>query len=147
MSETKSYSVSLQLCNDHLIKLFRAIERGDVDTIYRIEHQLSPTEECIACAYSLRAHGLAKEVLDTFLHEEGYIGTNVAATQGEEIRYWLTRVMMLGGLFFLFLLLSSFVKSWITDNPFTLSLSAFSIVGLFMISIASYIFLEFRILE
>lgn len=140
--------VHLQLCAEHLQSLFRALERGDVGAVYQIEHQLTPEEECVACAYALRAHGKVRQVLDMFLQQEGYM---VAApqnmTQVAEIRYWLVRIGLLTGLILLATRLGVLVKAWVTTNRMGDELGAFGWVGAFIFGIAMFVIIDSWLLE
>lgn len=140
--------ISLLLCAEHLQALFRALERGDVDAVYQIEHKLTPEEECVACAYSLRAHGKVRQVLDAFLQKEGYL---VAAPQnltyGEEIRYWLVRIGLLTGLILLITRFGVAIKSWLTANRMGSELGAFGWVGAVISGMALFILVDSWLLE
>lgn len=40
--------------------------------IEQIEHELTRSEECVVCAYALKAEGEAKKVLLAYLKSEGF---------------------------------------------------------------------------
>ncbi|MBI4099407.1 hypothetical protein HY440_00195 [Candidatus Microgenomates bacterium] len=61
-----------KFCQNHLIDLYEAIKHDDAGEVESVEHELSKSEECVACAYAFKARGEAKEVLVEFLKEEGF---------------------------------------------------------------------------
>jgi len=103
-----------KFCENHLGELYEAIKAGRIGEIEKIEHELSPSEECVACAYALKAHGLAKEVLFEYLRSEGLAiegsgkkGTRVLATFG----FWALRLLVpFGGFLGSLLVLGNFMS-------------------------------------
>lgn len=139
---SKQIPVHLKLCNEHLLGLYRAIERGDVSSVYRIEHTLTYDEECVACAYSLRSSGAVKEVLDTFLRQEGFSLTSADDTSfWGMVGFWSARMAVLTGLFGLFLTAAKLVKVYLVSFPYA-TLGSFGIVGVFVLSLSSFVLLE-----
>ena len=61
-----------KFCGNHLIELYEAIKAGRIAEIEQLEHELSKTEECVACAYAFKARGEAKTILLDFLRSEGF---------------------------------------------------------------------------
>ena len=59
-----------QFCENHLVELYEAIKAGRIGDVERIEIS-SPSEECVACAYALKAKGEIREVLLEYLKSEG----------------------------------------------------------------------------
>lgn len=60
-----------KFCENHLAELYEAVKAGEISKIEKIEHELTPSEECVACAYVLKAKGGAKKVLLEYLRSEG----------------------------------------------------------------------------
>ena len=61
-------------CQNHLKDLYEALKSSNVKEVEKIEHQLSPSEECVACSYIFKARGEAKEAFAKFLNEKGFVG-------------------------------------------------------------------------
>lgn len=61
-----------RLCQNHLAQFYEAVKRGDLKVVERIEHELTPAEECVACAYLFKAKGATKKELERFLIKEGF---------------------------------------------------------------------------
>src|SRR3989338_6566952 len=61
-----------KFCENHLVELYEAIKADEIGEIKKIEHELSPSEECVACAYAFKAKGEAREVLGEYLRSEGF---------------------------------------------------------------------------
>ncbi len=138
----------LQLCNQHLTELFAAIQRGDVAGIYKLEHTLTKEEECVACAYALRAKGVARQALDTFLEQEGYlVSSPQTPTIIGELRFWLLRLGLLSGLTALFVSLGRQFKQILFASRGTVFLGAFGVIGAFILAIATFLVIDAWLLE
>lgn len=138
--------VSLELCNDHLKSLFQAIERGDVKAVYELEHRLTHEEECVACAYALKAKGQVREVLNVFLQEEGFmVAQPLSLGFIEELRYWGVRFIVLTGLALLFMRIGSYTKSLFFGS--TAVIGSFGWIGVIMAVIATYVLIDNWLLE
>ncbi|OGD85219.1 hypothetical protein A2164_01665 [Candidatus Curtissbacteria bacterium RBG_13_35_7] len=61
-----------KFCKNHLDELYDVIKAGKISDIEKIEHKLTHIEECVACAYALKAKGEAKEVLAQYLKSRGF---------------------------------------------------------------------------
>lgn len=61
-----------KFCENHLTALYEAIKEGSIADIERLEHELTRSEECVACAYALKAEGEAKKVLLDYLRGQGF---------------------------------------------------------------------------
>lgn len=102
-----------KFCRNHLTELYEALRVGDIVEIEKIEHQLSPAEECVACAYAFRAKGTAREVLLAYLQSEGF------AVSGKEksgvlvsLRFWGIRLSLLLIIFLpVFAILQKFIPA------------------------------------
>lgn len=65
--------MKVKVCQNHLPHFFEALVKGDTTMVKRIEHQLAAEEECVACAYLLRARGDARNEAEEFLAKEGFL--------------------------------------------------------------------------
>lgn len=140
--------VSLELCGEHLQALFRALERGDVDLVYQLEHELTPEEECVACAYALRAHGRVREVLDTFLQKEGFmVATPLHLNLVQEVWYWVLRIGILTGFIVIASKVGIFFKAAILESRSGVELGSFGMVGALMVGIALFVMIDSWLLE
>jgi hypothetical protein len=95
--------MAYKLCQNHLTELYEAIKRGDIGEIEEVEHELSSQEECVACAYALKAKGEAKKELLGFLKSEGF-AVEVPEEKGPASRlaFWLVRIGIFALVFFAF---------------------------------------------
>ena len=139
---TEQIPVNLKLCNIHLLGLYQAIERGDISSVYKIENKLTYDEECVACAYALRATGAVKQVLDSFLKHEGFALNSAADTTfWGMVGFWSARIAIILGLFGLFVTAVKMVKIYLLSFPFA-SIGAFGLVGAFVLTLSSFVLLE-----
>jgi hypothetical protein len=135
--------IRLDLCNLHLQELFRAIERGDVRAVEHIEHVLTPQEECVACTYSLRANGEVKQVLDSFLQQEGYLGRKASNTGViDELVEWGIKIALFAMLFFCISMLGTLVKTKLYQSTATVSLGSFGITSVIILALSIYILMD-----
>lgn len=65
--------MSPKICSSHLELLYQYLKVNNVTGVEEVEHELSGTEECVACTYLLKAKGTSKEVLGAFLSEQGFV--------------------------------------------------------------------------
>lgn len=138
---------SLQLCNEHLTKLYRAIASGDIETVTDVEHELTPSQLCVACAYTYKAQGKVKQVLSAFLKHEGYLIPEKSEPGGfAGIKFWGLRLGLFGLFFGLYYVLGAFVKIY-TFISTTFTLGSFGVVGVFILSMATFVFVEYQFLE
>lgn len=140
--------MNLELCNRHLQALFRAIERGDVAAVSQIEHRLTPEEECVVCAYALKARGVVREVIDTFLQKEGFMVAiphhfNVL----EELKFWFVRLGLLVSLLIVSIGGGTTFKTWVLAAKQATFLGGFGMGGAVLFATAAFIFIENRFLE
>lgn len=138
-------NVTMSLCNNHLTKLFNAIETGDSRTIYQIEHELTPDEECIACTYVWRAHGHAKKELEQYLKNEGFGNFTDTVNLKEKVSFWLTRLGLFLLLFAGFWGVGMVLKTFLFQNQ--ANLSAFGLFGTIILTSASFMLVEFWLWE
>src|SRR3990167_8148658 len=100
-----------KFCEDHLVELYEVIKADKIGEIKKIEHELLPSEECVACAYAFKARGEAKEVLGEYLRSEGFA---VESSPNESILstfwFWAVRVFIFfAALFLLVLVFKTFL--------------------------------------
>jgi hypothetical protein len=105
--------MAYKFCQNHPFQLYEAIREGNIGEIEKIEHVFSSQEECVACAYVLKAKGEAKRELLGFLKSQGFA---VAVPQEKsKINYlinWLVRIGIFVAAFFIFWLpLKSFLNT------------------------------------
>jgi len=140
--------LSVQVCNHHLQELYAAIEQNDLNSIYALEHTLTQAEECVVCAYALKAKGEVRTALDLFLRQQGFdIDTHPDETVLSEVEFWVTRIAVLVLLFLGFSFLAAHFKSYINNANFTFAISSFGWVGIFLITLATFVLVEYEFLE
>ncbi|OGD85949.1 hypothetical protein A2Z23_01775 [Candidatus Curtissbacteria bacterium RBG_16_39_7] len=95
--------MAYKFCQNHLTELYEAIKQGNVAEIEKVEHELSSEEECVACAYALKAKGEAKRELLRFLKSEGF-SVEVPREKGQtrSLVFWLLRIGVLALVFLAF---------------------------------------------
>jgi len=97
--------MSYKFCQNHLTELYEAMKRGDLAGIEEIEHELSQEEECVACAYALKAKGEAKKELLEFLRSEGFaVEVPKDASLADHFVFWAIRIGVFVLIFFAFFL-------------------------------------------
>ncbi|KKR25782.1 MAG: hypothetical protein UT57_C0055G0007 [Microgenomates group bacterium GW2011_GWC1_39_7] len=62
----------IRICQNHLVDLYEALKRGDVGKVEKVEHLLTPAEECVACAYLFKNSGTVRDALESYLQKEGF---------------------------------------------------------------------------
>jgi len=120
-----------KFCENHLGQLYEAIKTGNIADIEKIEHELSPIEECVACAYALKARGEAREVLIEYLKSQG-ITVEFGAKSGilESLWFWSTRLLLFLVIFLPVFLVFQNLTSAILSLIFALTFSIFFLVFL-----------------
>lgn len=134
------------LCDHHLEDLYLAIQRGDANKVYELEHILNQTEKCVACSYVFKAQGGTKAVLEQLLSQEGFIKIKWRSEK-EKIRYWFTRMLMLGLLFVVFSCAAIVIKRLLYSPAAPLKMSSFGAMAALVLSIAVFILLESWLFE
>lgn len=102
--------MKVKVCQNHLAHFFEALVKGDTAVVKRIEHQLAAEEECVACAYLLRARGEARNEAEEFLTKEGFL--NYLTVRGASEMRPSTRSTV--KTFLLFFLLAAVVSGLLT---------------------------------
>ena len=139
--------ISLKLCNDHLIHLYQALQRNDVSKVYEIEHYLTHTEECVACSYVLHTQGSARDVLENFLEQQGIEILPKKLTFFAELKFWLGRIILFGVVFYLLYQGGLVLKRFFFESPNISNLGIFGFLGVFVISLSFYMFIEYRVID
>lgn len=121
-----------KFCQNHLSALYEAIKEGSVSDIEKIEHELTRSEECVACAYALKAQGEAKEELLKYLASEGFgQGDFKKKTFFDHLWFWTSRLVIM---------LAFFGATLIILKIYTNLLPA--VVIAFLVSILAFIFID-----
>lgn len=138
----------LSLCNEHLTQLYAAIERGDIQRVRHLTHVLTTTEECVACAYALKAHGQVQVELKRFLKNEGF-AVEVPAAAGviASVSFFLVRLIVLAVLFMAIMFFGSLFKSFLGQTRAGFQFGSFGWVGIFLLTLASFVFVEYEFFE
>jgi len=105
--------MAYKFCQNHLTELYEAIKRGDLGGIEEVEHELSQEEECVACAYALKAKGETKRELLEFLKSEGFaVEAPKETSLISRFAFWVVRIGIFALIFFaLFLPLKNFLNT------------------------------------
>jgi hypothetical protein len=125
-----------KFCENHLTELYEAIKAGKIAETKKIEHELSKSEECVACAYALKARGEVKTVLLEYLKNEG-LSVETPGKVRSLSNFWLLgfRIIVPLAIFFLSLLLFRHYVPFV----FSLILSfTFSIVVFVIFNLSSF---------
>lgn len=119
----------IQICQNHLADLYEALKRGDVREVQKVEHLLTPAEECVACAYIFKTSGTVREALEDFLEKEGF---EVDSQKNKtELRYWILKIVVFFGIFFILFVILGVVKKIVFSlqgNLLTLNIMELSIL-------------------
>ncbi len=111
----------IPVCSDHLPKLWEALKENNIQDLKKIEHELTPSEKCVACAYLLKTDGPVKNAFYDYLHKSG-IKTGKAPFS--RINFGMTKeVIFLGslvtlglGILFVALLNYQIIGGWFGKN-------------------------------
>ncbi len=111
----------ISLCSDHLARLYEDIKNGNLEDLKKIEHKLTPTEECVACTYLLKANGTVKEAFENYLAKEGIRvkedkESNVNFTLTTNLRLMGTLVFLGLGLALITLVNYQIIEGWLNKN-------------------------------
>ncbi len=140
-------STKLPLCKNHLTLLYEAIERGDIRQAYQLEHELTYTQVCVACAYSLKAKGDLRLMLDHYLKKQGFeIDPPQEDNIWVELRFWTIRLTILALMFFIYFSAAVTFKGLILNSK-SVALGGMAIGGVFLGAIASFVLFEEWVLE
>lgn len=143
------YSASiLQLCNRHLLEFFHAVEKGDLQQILTIEHELTPEEECVACTYGLRAPKKVKKALNDFFKKQGisYSGLKNQAGQAG-IRFVIFRLLLFTLLLLIIWQWGLVIKKLFFGLFLVNSMGFFGWVGVFILATAVFSLIEFLVFD
>lgn len=77
-----------KICSSHLELLYEYLKTNNVDGVKEIEHTLSGHEECVACAYAIKAGGAGKAELVNYLSNKGFLPKGTKATRGKTMPFW-----------------------------------------------------------
>lgn len=127
----------IPVCHNHLSELFEAIQRGDIVTIEKLEHELTYEEECVACGYLLRARGSVRDALIHFLKEEGFLVEVVASESPfDHALFWGIRSLMFFSLFVVFFTAEKFAQQAFI-NARNFNFFSLSIIELIFVTFAA----------
>lgn len=143
----------IKICKNHLSVLFEALEIGDISLIKKVEHQLTSVEECIACAYTFKFHGIARETLVDYLVKEGFskgLGRSDNDNVGKSpLQYWGLRLILFSAIFISVLTIRVILNHFLFKLPFKglFSLGPFEIIYLSLISLIIFLLIDDRFLD
>lgn len=104
----------VRVCENHLTAFYEAIQAGDIALMDRLEHELTPAEECVACAYLLKTQGSVHDALASYLSVQGFaVGEGNRSSTASTLGFWLLRGCMLFGIFTVVLFLVGLVERFV----------------------------------
>lgn len=107
----KKRRTKIKVCQDHLVTLYQALQKGDTGTISRVERQLTSKEKCVACTYLLKSEGEAKEALEDYLRKQGSLPNISRAELIEESVVLPLRIIL-----FLLVLMGVYIAQQVIKN-------------------------------
>lgn len=133
--------LKVQICNNHLADFYDAIKSGDLKRIDILEHELTNSEKCVACAYVFKTRGTVREALETFLNGEGL---EVAIEQSEnssisEVKYWGRMAFIFSAVLFGVYYSVMFIKKNVFHILISFGIIEYTIIGILTIIIFVYI--------
>lgn len=131
----------IQICQNHLADLYEALKRGNVREVQKVEHLLTPAEECVACAYIFKTSGTVREALEDFLEKEGFEVESKKNKTGA--RYWILRIMIFLATFIIFYAVGVLLKKLFFGTAIALAkINIIEFVFVFMLSIAAFLIVD-----
>lgn len=139
----------INLCQNHLPEFFKAIKAGDVSRVEALEHQLTPEEECVACAFVFKTKGTVRDALESFLNKEGFeVEKKEKRTIKEKTYYWLLKgFILLGSLLFILFFLALFKGVLFGSKINLLALNIMEMIFVSILTIFVFVVVDDKLLE
>lgn len=138
----------VRICENHLSELYEALHSRDVERIERIERierVLSPSEQCVACAYVFKTQGTAREALEHYLKQEGFsIDSVYNKTFSDHLAYWSLRIILFFSIFVMTLSIEKILRQFfIRANTFgILSVTIIEFIGIALVSLFTFLVID-----
>jgi hypothetical protein len=136
----------VSVCENHLTAFYEAIQTGDLALMGSLEHQLTESEKCVACAYLFKTKGTVREALEAYLSGEGFSINVEEKKEGENAywRFWGKRLLIFSFILLTDWLLAGVIRFFILGGKefslFSFGIIELSLVGL--ISLVVFLFLD-----
>ncbi len=103
---------------------------------------------CSFCAYLLKAKGNVRFTLAHFLNSEGFrVTVPEAITVSHEFKFWTTRLIIIGGLFYMYFNGAVLTKTFMVLSKTVVTLGMFGYMGVFLLTVVSFLLIEQWVLE
>ncbi|MBI3486046.1 hypothetical protein HY025_03840 [Candidatus Daviesbacteria bacterium] len=150
----KSLTKKISVCQNHLPALYEALKNGNLLEAEKIEHELTPSERCVACAYIFKTNISIKAAFEDFLNKNHLSKINSSKQTGFfQLTFWLERMTILVctimAAIFLEQLTKKLILSFNAKNipPFSSQTNFFSLnimewVVVFLLSISLFLLID-----
>ncbi len=151
--KTMEERTAMKLCENHLTLLFEAIKSNDVENVEKIEHTLTPQEECVACAYLLKAGEPVASALSRFLKQEGFhVVVPSKQTRLEHLLLWLLRISLFASSILIALGIESIAKQILFQQysfgpPSVSSFGIIEMIGIGILSLLIFLTIDDRFID
>lgn len=138
------------LCTTHLTTLYTALLSGDVKEVERIQQELTPEEECVACTFLLKTKGNAADALAIHLTKEGFIiaNENNLSDNNNTIAATLWRFVLFTLITIVVFLSEYVIKQYFAKGGFkVISYHPFEIILLSIFALAVFLYVDDTFLE
>ena len=139
----------VNICQNHLGEFFEAIKEGNLSLVEKLEHNLTPSEECVACAYVFKTNGTVREALANYLNKDGFeIETQFETSKARDLVFWGVKIAVFCAVFAGVYLTENAVRKLIIGGNFVaLNLSIAEYLLIMVVSVVLFLVLDDRFLE
>lgn len=139
----------VNICENHLPEFFDAIKEGNLNLIKQLEHELTPSEECVACAYVFKTNGTVREALVDYLSKDGFeVESRVSNSKVKDLTYWGIKMAVFLVVFLGIYLIENAIRKFILGgNFFVLNLNIAEYLLIMILSVVVFLLIDDRFLE
>jgi len=139
----------VKICRDHLPEFFEAIKKGNLNLVKKLEHELAPKEECVACSYVFKARGSVREALADYLQKDGFeVETGGKETVIKQAFFWIFRLFIFALVFAALVLFEMSLRNFLLGLSFNfLKLNLFEYLVIGLASVIIFLLIDDNLLE
>lgn len=132
----------IKACKNHLTELYDALKARNLRLVEEIEHKLTPSEECVACAYVFKTKGAIRDSLEDFLNSHGFEVSS--RRKNNYFEFWAFRIFIWFTIFITVFLIKRAIWSLFFTKSFFIagSIDIFEFILVFAVSIVIFLFVE-----
>ncbi len=134
------------ICKNHLSDFYEAVKAGNLVVMDKIEHELTESEKCVACAYVFKTKGTVRESLEDFLSGEGMdVDEAGQHVKRGELFYWGSKILVFLVVCFVVIFGAVFIKETVFHKNPSFSIIELTIIGL--VALIAFLFVDDRFLD